>query len=124
VLNLGHTFGHAIEHAAGHGTVPHGVAVAVGIALALETSRALGLLEDRELPARVARLLARLGLPSTLAELRQRTSLALDGDALLAAMRLDKKSRDAQPRLVLPRAIGSIAIDVPVERERLVECLR
>jgi 3-dehydroquinate synthase len=124
VLNLGHTFAHAIERVAGFGTIPHGVAVAAGLTLALETSRAVGLLEDRELPARVAELLARLGLPSSLAELRVSTRLALEPDALLAAMKLDKKSRASQPRLVLPRAIGSLEIDVAVERAQIASSLR
>ena len=51
-LNLGHTFAHAIEHAAGYGRIPHGVAVAAGLGLALAASEALGLLEDPDLPGR------------------------------------------------------------------------
>lgn len=114
-LNLGHTFAHAIEHAAGYGAIPHGVAVAAGISLALEASRAAGVLDDRELPRRVGALLARLGLPASLAELRRESGRALAADELCAAMRLDKKSRDARPRLVLPRALGRVEIDVEVE---------
>ena len=124
VLNLGHTFAHAIEQVAGHGRVPHGVAVAVGIALALDTGRALGLLRDEALPGRVTRLLGRLGLPASLAELRGASGCALPADELAAAMRLDKKSRAAEPRLVLPRAIGALELDVQPDAGLLIERLR
>jgi 3-dehydroquinate synthase len=123
VLNLGHTFAHAIEHVAGYGRVPHGVAVAVGITLALDTSRALGMLNDLALPERVSRLLGRLGLATSLAHLRRGTALALGPNDLLAAMRLDKKSRNAEPALVLPRAVGALEIDVRVDPRTLLAVL-
>jgi len=122
-LNLGHTFGHAIERAAGYGRVPHGVAVAVGTTLALEAARTRGLLQDPELPARVARIAARLGLPASLAELRERSGLALDPAELERAMRHDKKGSAGEPRFVLPRAAGAIETGVrlaPDELRRLL----
>src|SRR6185295_13288786 len=61
-LNLGHTFAHAIEHVAGYGRVPHGVAVAVGLRLALELGARNGTLGDRTLAARLENLLAALEL--------------------------------------------------------------
>jgi 3-dehydroquinate synthase len=106
-LNLGHTFAHAIEHAAGAGVVPHGSAVAVGIVLALSASERLGLLEDPELPARVARLLERLGLPTSIASLG-RAARALRVPAILAAMAADKKARAGTVRLVLPARAGKV----------------
>jgi 3-dehydroquinate synthase len=123
VLNLGHTFAHAIEHVAGYGRVPHGVAVAVGITLALETSRALGILGDRALPERVARLLARLDLPTSLAQLRG-GGLALGADDLLAAMSHDKKARRSEPSLVLPCAVGDFELDVRVEPQTLLAVMK
>ena len=111
-LNLGHTFAHAIEHAAGYGRIPHGVAVAVGIALALEAARSLGRLEDQALPARLRGLLDALGLPSSLSELRRTSGAALDPGDLARAMQLDKKSEQGALGLVLPRAIGRIDLDV------------
>jgi len=123
VLNLGHTFAHAIEHVAGYGRVPHGVAVAVGITLALETSRALGMLNDPALPERVSRLLERLGLATSLAQLRQANTHALAASDLLAAMRLDKKSRNSEPALVIPRAVGTLDIDVRVDPRTLLSVL-
>ena len=105
-LNLGHTFAHAIEHAAGAGRIPHGVAVAVGLALALEASRRLGLLADEPLRERALSLLDRLGLPTSLAALGARFDVTLDPPALLAALARDKKSHASQVVLVLPTRIG------------------
>lgn len=119
VLNLGHTFGHAIETAAGHGRVPHGVAVAVGVVLALRTSCEIGLANDAKLLERTQALLERLRLPNSLGELRARSRLRLTADELLDAMRSDKKGRRAEPLFVLPRAIGSLELDVRVTRDVL-----
>ena len=121
-LNLGHTFGHALEQVAGPGTIPHGVAVAVGLVLALEASARAGLLGAAELPARTARLCARLGLPATLAELRTRHRLALAPGELVHAMRHDKKGAAGQPRFVLLRAAGEPVHGIELD-ERLLATL-
>ena len=110
VLNLGHTFAHAIESAGGY-AVPHGLAVAAGLALSLAAARAAGILADAELPGRVDALLARLGLPRGAADVLA----GVDADAVVEAMRLDKKARGGAPRLVLPRAAGDLALDVELE---------
>jgi 3-dehydroquinate synthase len=117
-LNLGHTFAHAIEHAAGYGRVAHGVAVAAGLGLALEASRRLGKLDDPTLHERTARLLRRLGLPSSLAELRSAHGLEgaharLDRGSLLAALAHDKKARGSELVLVLPRSVGESVLASP-----------
>jgi 3-dehydroquinate synthase len=98
LLNLGHTFGHAIEKTAGYGEYLHGEGVAIGLVLAAKMSVALGLLDEREIPALVE-LLERNGLPVQL-----RNPLLLD--ALLDAMRRDKKVRSGAQRFVLLRGIG------------------
>ncbi len=105
-LNLGHTFAHAIEHAAGYGRVPHGVAVAAGLGLALRASRESGLLGDPALPGRVDALLHLLGLPGGLRDLRERQGLALEPRALRAGLAHDKKGAVARPEFVLLRAVG------------------
>lgn len=120
-LNLGHTFAHGIEHAAGYGTVPHGVAVAVGLRLAAEYARRCGAAEDATLPERVARLLSALGLPAELAALRAR--VALPAEALLEGMRHDKKGAAGVPRLVLLERPGAPLLDVEAEPALLRELL-
>ncbi|MDH5493925.1 MAG: 3-dehydroquinate synthase, partial [Myxococcales bacterium] len=105
-LNLGHTFAHAIEHVARFGRVPHGVAVATGLALALDLAASEGRLEDPDLPTRTASLARKLGLPASLADLEAELGSPFDATALEAAMRRDKKARDGAPRFVLPIALG------------------
>ncbi|MEM8714120.1 MAG: 3-dehydroquinate synthase family protein, partial [Planctomycetota bacterium] len=120
-LNLGHTFGHAIEHAAGYGRVPHGIAVGVGLQLAAAASvRALdGASED--LVGSVERLLGAFGLPATLSELRERHGLhdELRADALIEGLGHDKKGRVGAPEFVLLRGPGEIELGVPLERAHL-----
>lgn len=108
VLNLGHTFAHAIERVARFGRVPHGVAVAAGLGAALELSRSAGVLRDAKLPARVRRLAARLSLPQSIDALREEFALALPPRKLLDAMRHDKKALAAEPRFVLPERAGKV----------------
>lgn len=119
-LNLGHTFAHAIEHCAGYGAIPHGVAVAVGISLALEASAAMDLLEDRGLPERVHKLQGALGLPTSLAELRGQHNLGPAG--LRAGLAQDKKGEVGQPEFVLVRSPGDLALGVGME-EALLQSL-
>jgi 3-dehydroquinate synthetase len=123
LLNLGHTFAHGIEHAAGYGRVPHGVAVAVGVGLALRASARTGLLADPSLEGRVARVAARLGLPGDLPELRRRSRLALAPEAILAGMRHDKKGSAARPAFVLVRGPGRLESDQDLEPAALAELL-
>jgi 3-dehydroquinate synthase len=95
LLNLGHTFGHALESAAGL-SWRHGEAVALGLVCAVDLSRALGLARDPRL-ARVEPLVKALGLP-----VRAR---GLAPERVLAAMSEDKKFQ-GDLRFVLPLALG------------------
>ena len=113
-LNLGHTFGHAIEHVAGFGAVPHGLAVAAGIGLALEESARRGVLTDPQLPERVAHLSRALGLPAGLEDLNARFGLSLSLAQLTPSMARDKKRAAGAVRLVLPVRAGEMALDVPL----------
>ncbi len=115
LLNLGHTFAHGIEQAAGFGRVPHGIAVAVGLVLALRASERAGLLEERDLTERVSALLGALSMPHDLASLRARYGVRLAPDELLHGMRHDKKGRAGKASLVLPRRIGAAERDQEVE---------
>jgi len=98
LLNLGHTFGHAIETVTGYGPWLHGEAVGVGLAMAAGMSQRAGWLPAAD-AARLDALLSRLGL-------RTEARGAVTPEAARAAMRLDKKVRDGRVRLVLLKGIG------------------
>ena len=100
ILNFGHTIGHAIEATREYGLL-HGEAVAIGMALESQLAERAGIAEAG-MAARVGRLLSQLSLPL---ELPDATAV----DALLAAMRHDKKSRAGVLRLALPSRIGVMA---------------
>ncbi len=128
VLNLGHTFAHAIEHAAGYGRIPHGVAVGTGLALALEASeRHFGV--DPGFGDRVRSLLEQVGIPATLDALRAsfeaspRGRVSLTRGALEAGLAHDKKSEVGRPRFVLARAPGDLVWDVELDAALVAELL-
>ena len=98
-LNLGHTFGHALELLSDF-TLRHGDAVALGTVAAAEMSAVLGRC-DRTLPVRIRSVAGRLGLP---------TGHAFNPAAALAAMATDKKRRGRSLRFVLPVRVGEIAL--------------
>ncbi|WP_374242179.1 3-dehydroquinate synthase [Zoogloea sp.] len=100
-LNLGHTFGHAIETGLGYGEWLHGEAVAAGAVMAAELSRRLGWLSEADV-ARVRRIHERAGLPVK--------GAALGADRYLELMAHDKKVSDGTLRLVLLKAIGRAVI--------------
>jgi 3-dehydroquinate synthase len=101
LLNLGHTFGHAIEQVTGYGVYLHGEAVAVGLVAAARLSEKLGLIGSPEV-ARVERVVAAHALP-----VRLREPLALE--KLMAAMARDKKVRGGQLRFVVLKMLGAAA---------------
>ncbi|RKX32959.1 MAG: 3-dehydroquinate synthase [Verrucomicrobia bacterium] len=99
LLNLGHTFAHAIENVAGYGTYLHGEAVAIGLVGATRLSVALGRIEASDVN-RVERVLIRHALPTSLRD-------SMDVDRLIEAMRRDKKVRGGAPRFVVLKAVGT-----------------
>jgi 3-dehydroquinate synthase len=102
LLNLGHTFGHAIEAATHYKRFLHGEAVAIGMLAAARLSAALGMASVADAD-RLQALLARCGLPTTIPE-------DLDDARLLDLMRLDKKAESGRLRLILWRGIGCAEI--------------
>ncbi len=110
LLNLGHTFGHALEAELGYGTLLHGEAVAVGLGLAFRLSARLGLCPPG-LPARIEAHLAAVGLPVGLRGLGR----ALDAEALISRFGFDKKMRGGKLNFVLATDIGAACTrrDVP-----------
>jgi 3-dehydroquinate synthase len=101
LLNLGHTFGHALESIGNYERWLHGEAVAVGIALAARTSAALGWLSHGDCE-RIEKLLTRAGLPTK--------APGVDPADLLEHMRDDKKADRVGLKLILVRALGSAAV--------------
>jgi shikimate kinase / 3-dehydroquinate synthase len=112
LLNLGHTFGHALEAEYGYdGGLLHGEGVAVGLGLAYKLSARLGHCSHAD-AERVVSHVAAVGLPAELSMLNRRFSAA----TLIDHMRRDKKVRDGALQFVLARGIGQAftAADVPM----------
>tara|TARA_R110002124_G_scaffold77533_4_gene207604 strand:+ start:4190 stop:5323 length:1134 start_codon:yes stop_codon:yes gene_type:complete len=120
LLNLGHTFGHALEAATGYSDrLLHGEGVAIGCQLAFDLSFRLGLC-GQEAPARVAAHLARMGMKRTLAEIPG----DLPGrDALIGLMAQDKKVVDGAMRFILARDIGDAFVTADVPHAALADLL-
>jgi 3-dehydroquinate synthase len=121
LLNLGHTFAHALEAACGYGDeLLHGEAVALGLVLAFDLSARLGLCPAADAD-RVRAHLAAVGLPTTLRAVRAAGFMAA---TLLAAMGHDKKAQGGRPRFVLTRGIGRAFVGAevpPAELEALLQ---
>ena len=114
MLNLGHTFGHAIETGLGFGVWLHGEAVAAGMVLAARTSVELGDLEPGQLD-RIERLLIRAGLPVSPPD--------LGFDRWMELMGHDKKVEDGTIRFILPRGIGAAYVNGAVPGRVLEQVL-
>jgi 3-dehydroquinate synthase len=113
-LNLGHTFGHAIEAGLGYGIWLHGEAVAAGMVMAADLSARLGHLARADV-ARVGALIARAGLPVT--------GPALGAARYLDLMRVDKKADAGAIRYVLLKRMGE-AFVAPVADDLVTPCLQ
>jgi 3-dehydroquinate synthase len=111
LLNLGHTFGHAIETGLGYGAWLHGEAVAAGTAMAADLSMRLGWLSRAQVN-RVTALLARARLPV-------KAPPVLGCDDFLRLMAVDKKMRDGRLRLILLEKLGKGVIVENPDREKL-----
>ncbi len=98
LLNLGHTFGHAIEAATGYGSWLHGEAVAVGMMMAATMSQKMGWLDPEE-PGRIRELLVRANLPVKVSD-------GMSAPDFLKHMAVDKKVSGGRIRLVLLKEIG------------------
>jgi 3-dehydroquinate synthase len=100
ILNFGHTIGHAVELVSGYSLI-HGEAVAIGMALESELAEQIGVAQTGTAAA-VCRALRSAGLPTSL-------PAGSDGDAVMEAMRADKKGRSGKMQLALPLRIGAMA---------------
>jgi len=115
ILNLGHTFGHAIETGVGYGVYLHGEAVAIGTCQAADLSRRLGWINDAEV-MRITALFNKAGLPTE-------PPAELSAQEFINLMSVDKKNIDGDIRLILLHKIGEASLPVGVEREALLETL-
>lgn len=125
LLNLGHTFGHALESATGYSDrLLHGEGVAIGCALAFETSMRLGLC-SQEAPSRVREHLAAMGMKRDLADIPGDLP---DAEGLIALMGQDKKVVGGRITFILARAIGEAfvarEVDMDVVKGVLADALR
>ena len=125
LLNLGHTFGHALEAATGYSDrLLHGEGVAIGCALAFETSQRLGLC-SQEAPSRVRAHLAEMGMKVDLLDIPGELP---DEDGLLDLMAQDKKVRAGEITFILAKDIGDAfvvpKVDLDVVRSVLSDGLR
>jgi len=120
LLNLGHTFGHAIEAELGfdEAKLTHGEAVALGCALAFRFSVVAGVC-DSAAAARVEQVVAAAGLPARLGEAGRFSS-----EALVKRMAGDKKAEGGRLTLILAHAIGDAFVDKAVNRATLAAFLK
>ncbi|HVF85658.1 MAG TPA: 3-dehydroquinate synthase [Abditibacteriaceae bacterium] len=103
-LNYGHTVGHAVEATSGYGEFLHGEAIAIGMTVAAQLAKQLGVCEQADdLIARQTRLFRRIGLPTE-------TKNLAPFKRLWAAMTLDKKSRDGRVNFILPQRLGEVQL--------------
>ena len=114
-LNLGHTFGHAIETGSGYGTYLHGEAVAIGTCQAADLSRRKGWMNDADVE-RIIALFQKCNLPTYPPE-------QIDADRFLELMAVDKKNVNGQIRLILLTKIGVATLPIDVDRTLLKQTL-
>lgn len=116
LLNLGHTFGHAIEQVTGYRVYLHGEAVAIGLAAAGRLSQKLGYISAADV-ARIEEVVSRHALP---VRLREPLPLA----SLMAAAGRDKKVRAGLPRFVVLRSLGEAATQSGIEPALVEACFQ
>lgn len=121
LLNLGHTFGHALEAATGYSDrLLHGEGVAIGCALALELSARLGLCPQED-PSRLRAHLVQMGMKT---DLRDIPGVLPNAGELLRLMGQDKKVVDGRLRFVLARGIGQAFAGAEVDNADVLTLLR
>jgi 3-dehydroquinate synthase len=125
LLNLGHTFGHALEAATGFSDrLFHGESVSIGMVLAAEFSASLGMIPQAA-AVRIERHLAEVGLPTRLQDIAGFAQEGLaDADALMGLMAQDKKVRRGKLTFILLEAIGRAVIARDVEPTRVRDFLK
>ena len=117
-LNLGHTFGHAIENGSGYGTWLHGEAVAIGTAMAAKMSRKMRWI-DEDLVERIYRILERAKLPVALPP-----ESPMNRETFLKLMSVDKKVANGQLRLILLKGeLGNCVFTGDFDETAMIETI-
>jgi 3-dehydroquinate synthase len=116
LLNLGHTFGHAIENTLGYGAYLHGEAISVGMLMAVKLSALEGFISDKEVQ-QVEDLLQKANLPVTI-------NSKIDYPDFVSAMRVDKKVIDGDIRLVLMKKLGQAFISNDYQPDNLKQTIK
>jgi 3-dehydroquinate synthase len=114
LLNLGHTFGHAVETLAGYGVIKHGEAVSIGMVMAARTSQSLNLCSKEDVE-RIVNLLSFFDLPVTPPNFTVADYFSV--------MQRDKKVKDGEVRLVLNHGIGSAQLHRVIDLEKHLNAL-
>ncbi len=115
ILNLGHTFGHAIETGMGYGQYLHGEAVAIGMGYAADLSQRMGWLTGEDVE-RIVALLKSAGLPVE-------PPADMTVEQFVDLMAVDKKNLDGNIRLILLKSIGKATLPISVEKTSLEQTL-
>lgn len=116
LLNLGHTFGHAIETELGYGSWLHGEAVAVGIVMAAKTAELIGQFDNND-THRILNLLRQANLPT-------KGPAKMAAEAYLPHMMRDKKVVNNQLNLVLPKSIGNAELYTNISHEIVLKAIK
>ncbi len=120
LLNLGHTFGHAIETALGYGNCLHGEAVAIGMVMAADLSVRHGWIND-DIQQQISTLIKQAKLPVSIPT---NTDARITSEQLLSLMAGDKKVLDGQLHLVLIKALGQSFITADFDIEKLNKTIK
>ncbi len=116
ILNLGHTFGHAIETGLGYGKWLHGEAIALGMLMAADLSHRMGWVSE-DVTDRIEKMLVKLNLPVALPD-------DLDPVKMRELMSVDKKAKDGGLFLVLLKGIGEAVVTNEFDEDLLMETLQ
>ncbi|EST56048.1 3-dehydroquinate synthase [Brevibacillus panacihumi W25] len=116
LLNLGHTFGHAFEALSSYSTLNHGEAISIGMCVAARLAERIGFAKSGTY-ARTARVLGLYHLPTT-------WPAGMSPDAVLEAMKRDKKTVGGKLALILPRAIGSVEVVKEIDENDILSVMR